>query len=107
MGEDHTRADYVAPRDLRTSRRDLAGHLRRGFAEYLYPSLRRCLNNRICLQSARIRSVLQDQIAHLDHVENEIAIFPHSSTASANTRSATRGRRPASVVTSTSQPRLS
>ena len=33
--------------------------------------------------------------------------LPSNSTASANTRSATRGRRPASVVTSTSPPRSS
>lgn len=90
MSQNHSGADDVSPRDLRMRRLDLGGHFRGSFAEHLDPSLRGRLNDRVHLHTVRIRSMLQDQVAHLDHVEYEIAVFSHSSTASANTRSATR-----------------
>jgi hypothetical protein len=45
--------------------------------------------------------VLQEQVAHLEHVEDAVVVASHSSMASASTRCATLGRSPRSVTTST------
>ena len=86
---------------------DLFGHARRSLAEHLDPTLRGCLDHRIIGELALARHVLDEQIAHLEHVEEAFAVAPHSSTASASTCLATLGRSPRSVTTSTSRCRRS
>ena len=51
--------------------------------------------------------VIDQQVAHLQHVEEPLPVASHNSTASSNTRCANRDRRPASVTTSTLCPRSS
>ena len=60
--------------------------MRRGFTEHFDPSLRGCLDHGIFGELMLVRCVLDEQIAHLEHVENPVAVAPHSSIASASTR---------------------
>ena len=78
--------------------RDVGGR----FAKNLDPALRGRLDHWVADQSSTIRRMPDQEVAHLDHVEQAVSVTSHSSMASASTRSATRGRSPASVTTSTS-----
>ena len=55
-------------------------------AENLDLPLGRSLDHRVRGEGVRIRGVANQQIAHLDHVEQPVAVVPHRSIASASAR---------------------
>ncbi len=102
MGENYPNTDDLPPRDLGGRPLEFLGDPTCSLAEDFDLSLRRCLDHRVTLESCWIRVVPQQKVTHLDHVEDALDVSPQSTTASATTRAATRGRRPCSVTTSTS-----
>lgn len=73
----------------------------RRFAKNFDPPLSRRLDHGIRGEHRLVGRVREEQIAHLNHVEETILVAPHNSTASLSTRSETRARRAVSVTTST------
>ncbi len=66
---------------------DLVGDVGCGFPEHLDPPLSRCLCHGVGCEGVGVRGMADQQIAHLDHVEQSVAVVPHRSIASASTRS--------------------
>lgn len=76
MGENATYTDDLPPRDVEGRRFQILGDSTCGLAEDFDPSLRRCLDHCISLERCRIRGMRQQEIAHLDHVENALEASP-------------------------------
>ena len=86
VGEDHPDASDLSPGDLRMCLLGPVRHIRGSLTQHLDPPLRCCLDHRVLSEPAQVRSVLDEEITHLEHVEDAVVIAPHRSTASASTR---------------------
>ena len=58
----------------------LVRHIRGGLAQHFDPPLRCCLDHRILSEPAQIRSVLDERIAHLEHVRDAVVIASEPKT---------------------------